>query len=202
MATTWRQRQAEETKKQVLAASRRLFVESGYAGTTIEAIAAEAGVAAATVYKAFGSKAKIAQGLNDLIDEEAGLDDIGPLIESETNPVRLIARVVSQLRHQHECCGDIIGAIRSGAEVEPALADVWAEGTRRYDDEIRRFVTRLKNLRALSRDLLESQAVGFASIICSTETFIILTSRHGWTTAQWETWTTDELRRLLLNRAG
>jgi len=195
---TWRQRQAAETKRQVVAAARRLFVASGYAGTTIDAIAAEAGVAVATVYKAFGSKAAIAHDLNDLIDEEAGWASLVGDVESESDPAQLIAVVVSRLRQLHERCGDILGAIRSGAEVEPTLAEVWAEGTRRYDDEMRHLVARLKTLGGLRPRVEDSRAVGIASVICSYETYTVLTSRHRWTPAEWETWTASELRDLLL----
>jgi AcrR family transcriptional regulator len=43
----------------MLEAARRLFLERGYAGTTIPAIAAAAGVAVPTIYWAFGSKRAI-----------------------------------------------------------------------------------------------------------------------------------------------
>jgi AcrR family transcriptional regulator len=196
--TTWRQRQAAQTKQQVVAAARRLFAESGYAGTTIEAIAAEAGVAVATVYKAFGTKAAIARDLNDLIDAEAGSDSLAGQLATETDPAGLIGRAVSQLRTQHERSGDIIAAIRSAADSDAALAEVWAEGTRRYDDGLRMLVGRLKALGALRPGLTDTQAVGLASALCSTETFTVLTSRHGWTPSQWQTWTTDALRQILL----
>jgi AcrR family transcriptional regulator len=41
----------------VLAAATRLFIQRGWAGTTLAAVAAEAGTAVETVYSAFGSKA-------------------------------------------------------------------------------------------------------------------------------------------------
>jgi AcrR family transcriptional regulator len=195
---TWRQRQAAETKKQIVRAARQLFVTSGYAGTTVEQIATEAGVAVATVYKAFGTKAAIARGLNDLIDEEAGTAGLAAQIQTETEPARLIGLVVAQLCTQHERCGDIIAAIRSGAEVDATLAEVWAEGTRRYDDGMRQLAAKLKAAGALRPGLDVAQAAGLLSVLCSTEAFTGLTTRHGWTTSQWEAWTTSALRNLLL----
>jgi AcrR family transcriptional regulator len=195
---TWRQRQAAETKRQIVRAARRLFVDSGYAGTTVEQIAAEAGVAVATVYKAFGTKAAIARDLNDLIDEEAGTAGLAAQIDAETDPARLIALAVAQLRTQHERCGDIIAAIRSGAAVDATLAEVWAEGTRRYDDSMRHLTAKLQAAGALRPGLDVAQAAGLLSVLCSTEAFTGLTTRHGWTASQWETWTTSALRQLLL----
>jgi len=165
----------------------------------VEQIAAEAGVAVATVYKAFGTKAAIARDLNDLIDEEAGTATLAAQLDAETDPARLIGLVVAQLRTQHEACGDIIAAIRSGAAVDATLAEVWAEGTRRYDDGMRSLVGKLKADGALRPGLTNAQAAGLLSVLCSTEAFTGLTTRHGWTASQWETWTTSALRQLLLH---
>ena len=57
--STRRQAQAEETRRQILAAAHKLFIERGYAGATIEAIATEAGVAPETIYAVFKNKKKI-----------------------------------------------------------------------------------------------------------------------------------------------
>lgn len=53
-----RQAQAEETRRHILESARKLFMERGYAGATVEAIAAQAGVAAPTVYAIFKNKKK------------------------------------------------------------------------------------------------------------------------------------------------
>jgi AcrR family transcriptional regulator len=54
--STRRARQAAETREEVLAAAMRLFTTQGWAGTTVRAVAAEAGVAVETVYSGFESK--------------------------------------------------------------------------------------------------------------------------------------------------
>jgi AcrR family transcriptional regulator len=54
-----RRRQAEATRAEVLAAATDLFVASGWAGTTVAAIAKQAGVAVETVYSGFGSKKEL-----------------------------------------------------------------------------------------------------------------------------------------------
>ena len=50
-------RQAARTRARIVEAAARLFVERGYAGTTIPAIAAEADVAVETVYRSASGKA-------------------------------------------------------------------------------------------------------------------------------------------------
>jgi TetR/AcrR family transcriptional regulator, regulator of autoinduction and epiphytic fitness len=61
-----RQQQADATRRQIVDAAARLFTRDGYFGTTIEAIARQAGVADPTVYAAFGSKRAILSALIDL----------------------------------------------------------------------------------------------------------------------------------------
>jgi AcrR family transcriptional regulator len=195
---TWRQRQAAETRRQIVRAARRLFAASGYAGTTVEAIAAEAGVAVATVYKAFGTKAAIARELNDWIDEEGEVARFAERIAIETGPAELIKLTVAQNRFLYERCADIIAAVRSGAAVDAALADVYAEGTRRHDDGMRWVISKLEAAGALRPGLQALQATGLLSTLCSIEAFADLTARYGWTIGQCETWTADALYRLLL----
>lgn len=60
-----RERQANQTRTNILDATQRLFLERGYAKTTVEAIAQEAGVAKQTVYAVFRSKNGIVAELLD-----------------------------------------------------------------------------------------------------------------------------------------
>ena len=52
-----RREQAAQTRRDIEAAADKLFRERGYIGTSMPAIAAEAGVVVETIYRAFGSKA-------------------------------------------------------------------------------------------------------------------------------------------------
>ena len=55
--TTGRRVRAEATRDRVVEAASRVFLARGYTGATIPAIAAEAGVALQTVYRAAPGKA-------------------------------------------------------------------------------------------------------------------------------------------------
>jgi AcrR family transcriptional regulator len=57
--------QAQRNRDAVLREAERLLFERGYAGTTVAAIAAEAGVSVETVYKAFGGKAGLVRAIYD-----------------------------------------------------------------------------------------------------------------------------------------
>ncbi len=62
-----RRQQAGQTKAQVLAAAAELFSHSGWAGTTVAAIARQAGVAVETVYSGFGSKKQVLHAVVDFM---------------------------------------------------------------------------------------------------------------------------------------
>ncbi|MGZ5261758.1 MAG: TetR/AcrR family transcriptional regulator, partial [Burkholderiales bacterium] len=54
--STSRREAAEATRQAILAASRKIFTEKGYAGTTMPSIAQAAGIALDTVYASVGKK--------------------------------------------------------------------------------------------------------------------------------------------------
>jgi AcrR family transcriptional regulator len=56
---------AERTRDQIVAAAMRLFREQGYQGTTMRAVAAEAGVSVGNAYYYFSSKEELIQGYYD-----------------------------------------------------------------------------------------------------------------------------------------
>src|SRR5436190_12428506 len=62
-----RRAQAAATRRDILADAQRLFERDGYVATTMEAIAAEAGVALKTVYSAFSTKAGLLRALWDVL---------------------------------------------------------------------------------------------------------------------------------------
>ena len=71
--------QAQQTRRRVLESARRLFVERGYAGTTVAAVADHAGVSPETIYLSLGGKRGLLEGVMDITgphdsvaDDESG----------------------------------------------------------------------------------------------------------------------------------
>ena len=58
--------QAQQTRRRVLEAARRLFVDRGYAGTTVAAVADHAGVSPETIYLSLGGKRGLLEGVMDI----------------------------------------------------------------------------------------------------------------------------------------
>jgi AcrR family transcriptional regulator len=198
VTSPWRTRQAAATKRQIALAARRRFAADGYAATTIEAIAADAGVAPATVYKVFRTKRAMAGALNELIDEEAEVPRFIAAIASSEDPWELLHTAVQLDRSLFEHCGDIITAVRGAAAVEPELASVYAEGQRRHTAGTSALAHRLADMGALRDDIDASSAAGVIGMYAHHETFAMLTADYGWTIDQCEERLTSQVCELVL----
>jgi AcrR family transcriptional regulator len=83
-----RRRQARRTRDAILEAGKRLFLDGGYAGTTVAAIAEAADVSVDTIYKGFGGKAGLVRAI-----AERGLEGVGPVpAEQRSDEMRTLER--------------------------------------------------------------------------------------------------------------
>jgi AcrR family transcriptional regulator len=162
-----RQRQAEGTKQDILAAARELFVEQGYARAAMAGIAERAGVAVQTIYDSIGSKRALAMALVELVDEEAAVGRLAAEIAAEPRPERLIALHLQITRQVQERCGDIVAALESAAMVEPELRAAIAEGNRRHHEGAQTVARRLEAMGALRPELTASEAADLIEVLTS-----------------------------------
>ena len=128
-----RQEQARQNRLTVLRAARRLFLEHGYAATTMAAVAGSAGVSVETVYKAFGNKAGLVKAVFD--SDIVGDDEPVPLMErefvqrniAEPDPRRKLETYGEHLAQTLPRAGPIQLVVRAAAAADPAAAAVWAQ---------------------------------------------------------------------------
>ncbi len=100
--------EAEETRRGILAAAERLFHAKGLASTSLEEIAAEAGVTRGAVYWHFANKADLILALfedaplfhEDMLALLADDDPAGPLGALEAMVVAALARLATDERRQ------------------------------------------------------------------------------------------------------
>jgi AcrR family transcriptional regulator len=189
---------AAETRREILRAARRLFAEKGYAGTSLQQIAEEAGVAVQTIYSSVGSKTALVLALNDLIDEEADVAQLGAEVFGETDPATMIAKAIHLTRQLNERCGDLIQVLLSAAPAEPDAAAVVAEGMRRHESGVSAMVRRLEARGALRNGTTPERAAAVFSMMTSAASWLQLTQRAGWTFDESEAWLTASLAQLLL----
>jgi AcrR family transcriptional regulator len=194
-----RERMAQQTRREILATARRLFAERGYAATAINDVAEEAGVAIRTIYDRLGSKRGMLLALIDLIDEEAGVDQLVAAIMNAETAVEALRAGIRLTRTFQERSGDIIEALFSAAGAEPELADAVAEGRRRHREGARLTVERIQTLDGLRRDVPPAHAQALLALNTSHEAWNELTQGYhlDWETAQARL--TQALARALLD---
>jgi AcrR family transcriptional regulator len=199
-----RQEQAGRNRWAMLQAARRLFLDRGYAATTMPAIAAAAGVSVQSVYKAFGNKPALLKAVFDVAI--AGDDEAVPMLQrealgrvrAEPDPYRklsLYGEFVAEVSPRHV---PIQLLARAAATADPEAAGVW--------DQLR--AERLAGLtlfaRALHQDghLRPGVSVDEARDLLwtynSPELYELLVLQRGWTPQRYGRWLAETLTAALL----
>jgi AcrR family transcriptional regulator len=203
-ATKRRARAEEErlaTRRRVIAAAQRLFVDRGYRATTMADIAAEAGVAIQSVYKAGTSKADLLQRVIELVvagdDTEVMLTDRPQFaaIASEPDAARQVAMIAALIADTQERSAPVQAALREAAALDDAVGQNLAAELSRRHETIATLVggiaeDRLRHGREETVDTI--WAVG------SSEVFLLLRVGRGWSADQYLGWITRTLTNLVL----
>jgi AcrR family transcriptional regulator len=199
-----RQAQAEETRREIVEAAHGLFVERGYARTTIAAIAREAGVAAETVYAAFGNKRAILArvvGVSVVGDHErvpmSDRPGVLAIIQEhdQRNQIRMLAK---QMREVHERVGPVWRIMRAAEQDEPDIATLVQEGLKGRLGGMSQFVAVLHSNGPLREGVTVSAATETVWALGSAEMHRLLTVDRGWSSEKYDAWLADALIRLLL----
>jgi AcrR family transcriptional regulator len=199
-----RKAQARQTRFQVIEAARRLFFSSGYAKTTIEMIAREAGVATETVYATFGNKISI---LTKLVDVSiVGDDEPIPLLErpniqataQSATPQKMIEGFSNDMYDIMQRMSPMFMLLRATAKSEPEIALLLDRILQDRVGGMRFFVEQLARLSPLREGLSLEKAAETVWAISSGEVFHLLTVDRNWTRKQYVNWLADSLSRLLL----
>jgi AcrR family transcriptional regulator len=196
-----RARQAVQTRQAVLAAATGLFAAQGWAGTTLAAVASEAGTAVETVYAGFGSKSGL---LTAAIDAAiVGDDDPVPLSErpqyarlgAGSRRERLLA-AVSLITLAHVRSVPLLRTLQEAAASDAAAASRWTRYEADRRTEIVRGLTLILGQRPPSR-LADSLWA-----IASPEVYAKLVIDRGWSAARYERWLADTVDLLTGSSAG
>src|SRR3712207_2469064 len=113
-----RERQAQRTRGQIIDAARRLFAQHGFAKTTVEAIAREAGVSSQTVYASVGSKRGIVLALLDRMEVEGGNEELRRELGSSKDPKRQL-RAIVRFNRRLFGRGQGVFKVATSAEADP-----------------------------------------------------------------------------------
>jgi AcrR family transcriptional regulator len=195
---TRRERQAADTRREILEAAQRLFAARGYAATSVADVAAEAGVAIQTIYSSVGSKRALVGSLADHLDERSGVSDTRAAMQAAADPREVIRLGVRLTRAFHEHAGDLLRALVSAAAIEPEMAAILEEGRRRHRAGTLATVKLIASRWGLRDGLTAARGGAIFATLTSIPTWQGLLDEHGWSFDEIEDWMVATLAGALL----
>lgn len=194
-----RQRQAEETRHRMLTAGRALLSRHGYAGTTLEMIAEEAGVSPKTVVAVFGSKrGMLAEVLNPAA-LGSPYQEMLEQLRAESDPSRRVALVAKLTRRVYDTLSPELDLLRGVSGVAPELADIAQTIEQRRWQHQERLIAFFEARGVLRADLSRATATDELWALTSFDLYRMLVLRRGWPPERYEAWLTRTLTGHLLS---
>ena len=201
---TGRREQARRTRLAVLEAARRLFLDSGYAATTIGAVAESAGVSVETIYKAFDNKPGLVKAIFDVA--VVGDDEPVPMLQRE-----FVRRNIAEpdphtkLADYGEHVGDISArtcpillVVREAAAGDAGAAGVWANLQAERLTGMTVFAQHLSDGGHLRADVSAEEARDVLWTHNSVELWDLLVNQRGWSNERFGRWVGKQLIAALL----
>jgi AcrR family transcriptional regulator len=196
--------QARATRRAIVDAAAKLFIQQGYGATTVDAIAAAAGVSRKTVFTAVGGKTEcIKLALDWAIvgdDEQVPLMDREEIQAQRREPdARKILRMYAAMNVDiAERVALLLGVVESVAGAEPelrALAGTLA-AQRRFG--MGHLAAELDTRGALRSELDVDQAADILWLMSDPAQYRALVVTRGWSSDRYQEWLGDTLATLLV----
>lgn len=200
-----REQQARATRRQIVAAAGRLYVEKGFAATTVDDIAGAAGVSRKTVFTSVGGKAQLLK----LAYDYAMAQDDEPVSMHERPGLRDVIEepddhVSTQMwgRFLAEASGRISGlylALRGAAEIDAEareLYDSWERERRTamLNGPVQRFAAN----GSLREGVTPDEAADVLWLLVTPSTYHSFVVDQGWTPERFAAWFYETVALLVL----
>jgi AcrR family transcriptional regulator len=202
-ASAARAEQARQTRKRVIEAATRLFVQQGYATTTIRAIAAAAHVSVPTVELLFGTKAQL---LHVVIDVAVAGDDepipvLGRAWAAEAQSARGLSDFLSAVAQvlceaQARSAGVILAAYEA-ARADPDIHVLIADRESQRQHTASWIVDGVMARAALRPELDRTAAIDTVWLLMGPVIFSRLIGQRGWSPERYRSCFVDSVTQLL-----
>ena len=197
-----RAERTRQTRLRMIGSARDRFVREGYAATTMQQIADDAGVAVQTVYYSFGTKGKL---LCEVVEATAsGGQDVSPGqpawvrdMLAETQQQRLLAIAVRHGTAIYDRVAPLWKAVAGAVEADADVALYWRGVAARRRAAQQAMVVRLAELGPLRGTSTWSERSTWSSC-CSAMTSTGARTRAGWSVATYQAWLSSMLAEQLL----
>ena len=199
-----RAEQARRTRQRVLGAATAVFLDRGYAGTTIRAIAADAGVSVPTVESLFGTKARLLKAAIDVAiagdDEPVAVlerrwTDTAQRAESAEEFLSIVAGVIGPAQARS---AGLVLAVFEGSSTDSELAQLAAQMIAQRAGTAEWLVGALTRKAPLREGCTTQEAVDTVWILMDPAVFDRLVRQRRWTQEHYQNWFADCSRRLLI----
>jgi AcrR family transcriptional regulator len=195
---------ARRTRAQIVAAAAELFAENGWAATTIDAIAAAAGVSRKTVFTSAGGKTDLIRLAYDYA--AAGDDEPVPLrdrpvikaLEAEPDAARMLAGYATMVTEIQGRITPLHVALVGAADAEPEARVLLEQLVSQRHAAMKRPATLLSRRGALRRGLTIAKATDILWLHNDPTLYHQLVHQRGWTPAQFREWLAHALQTQLL----
>jgi AcrR family transcriptional regulator len=194
---THRQRQALETRRLIAEAAGKLFLERGYAATTMDAIAGEAGVAVSTVYAAFKNKRAILKEIRLAWHDRTHAREINAEAARHPDPERRLEMLANSNRRQWELGAGMVAIYQGAAAADREAAAELDEALRGRRAALDRIVEGIEE--ALRPGLDSTRAAAILRALCRAEVYQELVEESGWSPDEYEAWLVTMLKTQLLS---
>lgn len=195
---------AQQTRRAILDAARELFLQRGYGGLTMQAVADASGVALDTVYASIGPKPVLVR----LLIETAISGRDTPVSARERDYVRQVRAAESAaeklelyaaaITKIHGRLAPLVQALRAAAPSQPELGALWQEIAARRARNMREFADDLLATGEIRPDIERTVLADIIWSMNSPEYYTLLVHDRRWPDRRFQRWLSDAWKRLLL----
>jgi AcrR family transcriptional regulator len=141
-----RELSAAATRRDLIAAARRLFVGHGYAQVTVADIAREAGTAVKTVYASVGGKAEILREILEGARQDSGAEETIAQVRATSDAATCLALLAHGTRLGNEGQGETLAILNSAMHVHQHAEALWEQIATAYRAALRLAAEHLDDL--------------------------------------------------------
>ncbi len=197
-----RQESAAQTRRDIIAAARKLFAEQGYSQTKVNDVARLAQVAPITVYTVVGGKLGLLRILMEIWSAAPGNETSLAAIQQMQHPQAILESVARVVRSMREEFGDIAYFMHDAAPHDPEVAESLAIATARYRRWLLLVAQHLASLGALRPGLTVRDVVTTLWFYFGYWGFYTLHNESGLSYKRAEQWLLEAASQALLNEVN
>ena len=200
-----RSAQAAATRETIIRAAAALFIERGFGATSIDAVAAAAGVGRATVFTSVGGKAVLLRAAYDVAlvgdDEPIPLPERAWAKNVREAPTQrsAIERYADGITDYGGRVAPIYEALRGAASTDPEVRTMWEEIRKERRGGAANFVRVLTERGPLRRDLDEDAAADIVWVLNDPGLYHQLVIERGWQPTLYCRWLRETMSSQLLD---